>query len=147
MIQGKEGVLVRLKDEYGFDRPEDVVSPSWEHLAHFESLLSEEPPRRSHADERRGAKIFPAQLLKDAVMAWTVDKQLALGKKVVVIAGTGHLEYGFGVVERLRNVTREEVFLILAKSNESLLWHGDSQRPQGGVEQRKLEDAVYLYDI
>lgn len=150
---GRESVLARLKEQYGFDR--EVGSSGWRHEAYFESLLSGEPPRRSVEDGgvRRGARIFPAQVLKDSVMAWKIDEQLALGKFVVGIAGIGHLEYGFGIMERLREVKRQEISLVACKSYQgSEFWaHEDEDRGEemgedAETESRMVADAVYLYD-
>ena len=97
------------------------------------------PPQEtvSQGEVRRGVRILPAQLLKDAVMAWSIDKQLVQGKNVVVLAGAGHLEYGFGVLDRVREANREERMLIICKStNESRLWLHEGVAGQGvrGVE-------------
>lgn len=157
-LQDRENVLARLRDSFGCDRPGDTkaIGPAYE--AYFESLLTGEAPREtSSKDEvRRGVRILPAQLLKDAVMAWSVDQQLAKGKRVVALAGVGHLEYGLGVLERIRGVRREEMILVVCKSRtESGLWlHQDEaggaetlqdHEAETTFEDRTIADA-YLYD-
>ena len=161
-LKDGEGILSKLKDEFAFDRPEDTKPKSMEHEAYFESLLSGSAPRETvpEGETRKGARILPAQLLKDAVMAWSIDQQLAKGKKVVALAGIGHLEYGFGILERVRQAKREDMILIACKSNnESELWqheqasgHGAegaenlADRRGGTATDRTIADAVYLYD-
>lgn len=159
-LEDGEGVLSKLRDEFAFDRPEDTKPKDSEYEAYFESLLSESAPRETVPDgeARKGARILPAQLLKDAVMAWSIDQQLAKGKIVVALAGIGHMEYGFGVPERVRQAKREDMILIACKSNdESELWHHEKSTGAEGVgnlasdkvvtaQDRKIADAVYLYD-
>jgi Haem-binding uptake, Tiki superfamily, ChaN len=166
-LKDNGGVLSKLKDDFAFDRPEDTKSKDLGHDAYFESLLSGQAPRERVPDgeSRKGARIMPAQLLKDAVMAWSIDQQLAKGKRVVVLAGLGHLEYGFGVMERVREAKREDMILIACKSNnESELWlhqEGSGGGSEGAAlanrqatttntttnsNDRAIADAVYLYD-
>ena len=48
--------------------------------------------------------MFPAQLIKDASMAYKVNELLksgAVDTTYYVICGTGHMQYGFGVPERI----------------------------------------------
>jgi hypothetical protein len=158
-LRDGEGVLSKLKDEFAFDRPEDTKPKNLEHEAYFESLLSGSAPREfvPEGEARKGARIFPAQLLKDAVMAWSIDQQLAKGKKVVALAGIGHLEYGFGILERVRHAKREDMILIACKSNnQSELWQSKGHAAEGAEDladlkstttsDRSIADAVYLYD-
>ena len=159
-LEDGEGVLSKLKNEFAFDRPEDTKPKDLEHEAYFESLLSDSAPRETVPDDeaRKGARILPAQLLKDAVMAWSIDQQLAKGKIVLALAGIGHMEYGFGIPERVRQVKREDMILIACKSNdESELWHHEKSTGAEGAgnlasdkmataQDRKIADAVYLYD-
>lgn len=161
-LQDDEGVLLRLRNEFTFDRPEDTKPKDMEHEAYFESLLSGSAPREAvpEGEARKGARILPAQLLKDAVMAWSIDQQLAKGKKVVALAGIGHLEYGFGILERVRQAKREDMILIACKSNnESELWQHEPATGRGAegaenlakhkttaTQDRTIADAVYLYD-
>lgn len=166
-LKDDQGIISKLKDDFAFDRPEDTKPMDPGHEAYFESLLSGAAPRETvpAGEIRKGARILPAQLLKDAVMAWSIDQQLAKGKRVVALAGLGHLEYGFGIMERIREVKREDMILIACKSNnESELWLNKGDR--GGAEgaekdtsanrgretattsnnDRIIADAVYLYD-
>jgi hypothetical protein len=159
-LRDGEGVLSKLQAEFAFDRPEDTKPKNLEHEAHFESMLSGSAPRETvpEGEVRMGARILPAQLLKDAVMAWSIDRQLAEGKTVVALAGLGHMEYEFGIPERVRHAKREDMILIACKSNnESQLWQRgnlDGAEEAGilaedktaSVQDRSIADAVYLYD-
>lgn len=51
----------------------------------------------------RFRKIFPAQIIKDAAMANRIVQNLEEieKKKILVLLGKGHCEYGFGVPERV----------------------------------------------
>lgn len=159
-LRDGEGVLSKLKDDFAFDRPEDTKPKHLEHEAYFESLLSGSAPRTKipEGEARKGARILPAQLLKDAVMAWSIDQQLAKGKIVVALAGLGHMEYGFGIPERVRQAKREDMILIACKSNnESELWQrsrligavgagASAEDKTAAAHDRTIADAVYLYD-
>ena len=157
-LQDRERVLARLKEKFSYDRPEDTRVKHFAHEAYLESLLSGDAPRETipEGEVRKGARILPAQLLKDAVMAWAIDQQVARGKKVIVLAGVGHLEYRFGVIERVREARSEEVMLIVCKSkSESELWLHEERahaaeklqnHKQTTVDDRAIADAVYLYD-
>ena len=151
LLQDREAVLARLKTQYGYDRESDLKALNWGHEAHFESLLSGQPPHQeAPADGRRGQHIFAAQVLKDSVMAWVIDQQLRQGKRVIAIAGTGHVEYSFGVMERVREAKKDEMLLLLTKTRTgSALWMSQEKSPGNAQEEvysRHIADAVYLYD-
>jgi uncharacterized iron-regulated protein len=159
-LEDGEGVLSKLKNEFAFDRAEDTKPKDLEYEAYFESLLSDSAPRETVPDgeARKGTRILPAQLLKDAVMAWSIDQQLAKGKIVLALAGIGHMEFGFGIPERVRQAKREDMILIACKSkNESELWYHERSTGAEGAgnlasdktataHDRTIADAVYLYD-
>jgi uncharacterized iron-regulated protein len=153
-IVAKEGVDA-LKEQKAeelraleFDRFEDLhVSP--EHAAYLRSLMSGEAP----ALAERGVPprpIHTAQAFKDAMLALTIDKVLAEhgGNAIVfVLTGSGHCEYGFGGPERLRKVNRDEMSILVCKSNqESTIWQGDGWGDEATANDRVVADAVFCYD-
>lgn len=77
---------------------------SEDHYNYFESLIS---GRDLNSDQQLGdnfRRIFPAQVLKDCAMASAVRRTLEAAPeedRLLVIAGLGHLEYRFGVPERV----------------------------------------------
>ena len=86
---------------------------SEQHYNLFESLISGRGLQKDDKGETekpsdKFRKIFPAQVFKDSVMAAVVAKHLndpqTEHDKFLVICGSGHLEYGFGIPERLESV-------------------------------------------
>ena len=137
-----------------FDRWDDIkVSP--EHAAYISSSISGGPPEISKEVEQGGLKA--AQAFKDAIMAWTIDKQLQSDKSeegsnkpshevIVAICGSGHCEYGFGITERVRDCGRDEIMLLVCKPDGGSYW-----RPAENVEEvhrneKHLAEGIIVYE-
>jgi len=91
----------------------------------------------------RYRQIFPAQVFKDSVMAGVVAKHLQESKsiedKFFIICGSGHLEYGFGVPERLDSVVnRKDTCSITARQLEET---------EGDLESKQLRDALIVEEF
>lgn len=132
----------------GFDRWDDLkCSP--QHAAYLRSLMSGEPP--ALVDEGQPQKsIHTAQAFKDAMLAFTIDKELDendIAPIVLVITGSGHCEYGFGGPERLRSPRSEDVNILICKSNqESTIWKGEHWAGEAQEVDRPVADAIFCYD-
>ena len=91
----------------------------------------------------RYRNIFPAQVFKDSVMAGVVAKHLQASKskddKFVVIAGSGHLEYGFGVPERLDSV--------VSKNDTCSITARQLEENEGDLESKHLRDALIVEEF
>ena len=95
----KEGEDIAYENviKLGYMDTEDVDKGSDDHYDFFESLIS---GRDLSSDEEPGEqfkKIFPAQVLKDSVMASVIRRGLEASDnaedKFLVIAGSGHIDY------------------------------------------------------
>lgn len=161
MRQGKEG-LVKQNEQalssggvlQGFDRWEDInVSP--EHAAYIASSISGDKPELPAELSQSGLKT--AQAFKDTIMAWTIDnevkaaeaRQVAGGESpeeiIVAICGSGHCEYDFGVTERIRSCSRDEILLLVCKSDDGAYWtnaDGEATANTG----RLLADGIITYE-
>jgi len=98
----------------GFIPTDESLQGTDAHYNFFEGLIT---GRNIHGDPQPGgevadpptdrfrAKMFPAQILKDASMAHAVqnilDMDVTGGDKVLVVCGLGHMLYSHGVPERI----------------------------------------------
>ena len=131
-----------------FDRWEDLrTSP--EHQAYIRSLIRGQPPVVEPAKPDQPIGGLPAaQASKDAVCAFVVDGILAdPSATVLVITGSGHVEYGYAIVERVRSVERSQQCVIVAAAEDQPVWRGERWgEALSGTDGRAIADAVFLYD-
>lgn len=135
----KEGLTGDLRSELegvGFDRWDDLKTSS-AHRAYITSLVRGEQPVLP-TDEAPTKGIASAQVLKDAVMAFSIDRALTNGG-VMAICGSGHCEYGFGVPERVQG----ESYTVVTKPNDEMIWRGERWGEEGGT---AIADDVILYE-
>ena len=99
--------LQKMKD-LNYISPNESLHGTNEHYNYFESLFTRRNIHQQINEEpsQRFRTLFPAQLLKDASMAWSIHsiaKQLNTtgNDKLFVICGVGHMLYSHGVPERL----------------------------------------------
>ena len=143
---------------------EHYVEGSETHYNLFESLISGRRLNKHFNDDgeikepsERYRKIFPAQVFKDSVMAGVIAKHLKLSEskddKFLVIAGSGHLEYGFGIPERLDDVlNRKDTCSITARQLQETSETPDETQlrdalivEQFGPNNQIPSDLVFLY--
>lgn len=153
-IISKEGVDALREQQaqsiadIGFDRWDDLkCSP--QHSAFLRALMSGEPP--ALADDNQPQKsMHTAQAFKDAMLAFSIDKELNENETapiVLVITGSGHCEYGFGGPERLRSLPRQDVNILICKSNqESTIWKSEHWAEEAQTADRCIADAIFCYD-
>ena len=132
----------------------DKHEGSESHYNFFESLIS---GRDLNSDQEVGEnfrKIFPAQVIKDCAMASTVRRSLeaaAEEDKFLVIAGLGHLEYRFGVPERVDRhglVTPDRTVIVSVRNTADFPDHETEAESIGRVdkfEQKYPGDYIYMY--
>ena len=104
MRESKEAGLAAAKAK-GYVKPDEDLEGTADHYNMFESMISgrdmhnkDTPP----GDQFR--KMFPAQIIKDASMAFKVNELLKTSSQdttLYVICGSGHMQYGNGVPERI----------------------------------------------
>ena len=104
MRESKEAGLAAAKEK-AYVHADENLDGSDEHYSMFESMITgrdmhdkEQPPTNQFR------KMFPAQLIKDASMANKVNELLKVGTldtTYYVICGVGHMQYGYGVPERI----------------------------------------------
>ena len=113
---GKEATLDKVT-QLGGPTAEFYIDGSEDHYAYFQGLIS------GNMDEviEKYRRIFPAQVLRDSFFARTVmdltnkyDKSKILG-----ICGSGHLDFKFGIPERLS--TEIPVYVVTSRSDEDVL--------------------------
>ena len=97
--EGKNHVLEKIEKSGGPPR-EFYVDGSEDHYRYFQGLISGNLDKV--VDKYR--RIFPAQILRDSAFAYTVMDivQKSNGQtRVLGICGSGHLDYKFGIPERI----------------------------------------------
>jgi len=108
----KDGIDKALKESQnlGFVSPDEQLKGTDAHYNFFEGLLTGRDIHKlgnnlSPPTDRFRAKMFPAQILKDASMAHAVQNILETdvtgADKVLVVCGLGHMLYSHGVPERI----------------------------------------------
>jgi len=104
----KDGIDVALKASrnLGFISENEKLQGTDAHYNFFEGLLTGRDIHNLETPtERFRAKMFPAQILKDASMAHAVQNILETdvtgADKVLVVCGLGHMLYSHGVPERI----------------------------------------------
>ena len=132
----------------------DKHEGSESHYNFFESLIS---GRDLNSDQDVGEnfrRIFPAQIIKDCAMASTVRRSLEVAAeedKFLVIAGLGHLEYRFGVPERVDRhglVAPDRTVIVSVRNTADFPDHETEAESIGRVEkfeQKYPGDYIYMY--
>ncbi|KAK9900560.1 hypothetical protein P389DRAFT_192822 [Cystobasidium minutum MCA 4210] len=159
MRQGKQG----LEQDEGvsksgfltsFGRWDDLnVTP--EHAAYISSSISGQAPDVPKEVQQGGLKA--AQAFKDAVMAWVIDKKLdenrgeegsggASNEVILAICGSGHCEYGFGVTERIKSCSRDQILLLVSKPDDGSYWRTEADAEGEDQEGRPLADGIIVYE-
>merc|ERR1719334_1253265 len=138
------GEVIKL----GFMQERDKMAGSPNHYDFFESLISGRNLNGGKPPGDNFRRIFPAQVLKDCVMASTVRTGLSVAgpdDKFLVIAGSGHLDYGLGVPERVN------MFGELSQEEECIITVRDEDQMLGGVqsvdrfEKKFPGDFIFIY--
>lgn len=125
----KEGpdVAIRQASEAGFISNDETLWGTDKHYNFFESLLTGRnihmDPMGEAATDRFRAKMFPAQIIKDASMAWcakTLDRifNVTGQDRMLLVCGVGHMLYWNGVPERILANKSE---LSIVKSKDDIL--------------------------
>jgi hypothetical protein len=137
----------------GFDRWDDIIVTP-EHAAYIASSISGEKPELPADLTQSGLKA--AQAFKDAIMAWTIDKEVEAAESrqtageesskeiIVAICGSGHCEYDFGVTERIRSCRRDEILLLVCKPDDGAYWT-NADREDIAHTKRPLADGIITY--
>jgi hypothetical protein len=102
-------------EEFFFKQPGTT-----EHLQWFDALIRgesfREKPGHTASKEKSMSRIFPAQVIKDAALAWRSSEALKQFDQVLVCCGAGHSDYHFGAPER----TRGDCFVISPRTQTEL---------------------------
>lgn len=126
---GKETTLKNIQNIGGPEKS-FYVDGSEDHYRYFQGLIS------GNMDEvnEKYRKIFPAQILRDSFFAHTVTKIIETSEntKVVGICGSGHIDHGFGIPERISR--KIPILLLTSRMKE------DKIDPN-------VADFIYQYDI
>jgi len=144
MKEGEEEAYKQVI-EAGYMDPEDKIKGSEQHYDFFESLLT---GRRVGGEEpgEQWRRIFPAQVLKDCVMAATIKKGLdeqSSDDTALVIAGSGHLDYGLGVPERVGHIDGGQC--LITSRDEDLVEEGIPEVQGKGFPLAFPGDLVLIY--
>jgi SAM-dependent methyltransferase/uncharacterized iron-regulated protein len=107
MKEGKEKAVEEAR-KAGFVAPHEKLDGTDQHYNFFESLLT---GRNMHQDTcgklatEKFRKMFPAQIIKDASMAWCIQNlrrlDLTGDDRMLIVCGIGHMLYSHGVPERM----------------------------------------------
>ena len=77
--------------------PNETLTDSEAHYSFFESLIT---GRKSGPPSDSFRSMFPTKLIRDASMAHAINKlipELKSDDKILVMCGTQHMSYGFGI--------------------------------------------------
>eukprot|EP00127_Corallochytrium_limacisporum_P004674 Clim_evm28s172 gene=Clim_evmTU28s172 len=138
------------------------------HLRYFSYLISGQYDKTKRVERGRG--IFGAQTIKDSSMAYAIDRLVTQSTtqsgdtetgvsatlennkvidgtvpKVIGIMGSGHIDYGFGVPERLLSlghVRKEDMITISCRSSLML---EEAKRLQAEIG-KPIADVVIVYE-
>lgn len=125
----KEGLTQTIQEASaaGFISKKEILNGTNEHYNYFESLLTGRnmhlDPLGKNATDRFREKMFPAQIIKDASMAWCVknlDEIMNVSglDRMLVVCGVGHMLYSHGVPERiLQYVNNKEMGIVQHKED------------------------------
>ena len=118
MREGPEKAIKEASDA-GFISKDERLDGTDAHYNYFESLLTGRnihmDPNGDSATNRFRAKMFPAQIIKDASMAFCVNSldrilNITGQDRMLLVCGVGHMLYWNGVPERiLANATESNV--------------------------------------
>jgi len=109
MREGLDQTIERAS-QAGFISADEQLRGTDGHYNFFESLLTgrdiHSDPHGKLATDRFRAKMFPAQLIKDASMAWcakNINEILNVNgqDRMLIVCGVGHMLYSHGVPERI----------------------------------------------
>jgi len=152
--EGEEPVLQELKT-LGYLNTLSLPPGSENHYNFFESLIS---GRNLETDFQsvgeRFKRIFPAQVLKDTAMATaianSINNSTDTSDKFLVLAGAGHIDYRFGVPERvdsLNLVPKEETLILTVRDKDALTFTENSDLLKIEAFDSKFPgDVVLLYE-
>ena len=123
----KEGIDSALDAavKSGYISPSETLKGTDAHYNYFEGLLTgrniHDKNTMKYITDRFRSKMFPAQILKDASMAYAVrniltQKDRSGDDKILVVCGVGHMLYSHGVPERIfdRKLLKENQTLRVA---------------------------------
>jgi len=120
-------------DKFFFNKPGSAAHLNW-----FEAMIRGEAFRRNSPLEiEAGSKmrIFPAQLIKDAALAWKTSQLQKQYEHVLVCCGCGHSDYHFGAPER----TDTKPFVISPRTRHELDQLDDDHDGNSG-------DLLFIYN-
>jgi len=124
MREGVEKGLTEAKAA-GFIDAAELCQGSPEHYNFFESMISGRDMHDPALEPgTQFAKMFPAQVIKDCSMAHKVRQLLEEDPdsedRYLIITGTGHMGYGFGVPERILHEKdlNDQIYMVFAKETD-----------------------------
>jgi SAM-dependent methyltransferase len=108
----REGLdsAIQAASEAGYIGTNETLAGTDSYYNFFESLLTGRnmhmDPKGDSCTDRFRAKMFPAQIIKDASMAWCVqnlekDFNITGEDRMLLVCGVGHMLYSHGVPERI----------------------------------------------
>ena len=133
MREGLDAGLNAAKEKK-YVKADETLEGSDEHYNMFESMIS---GRDMHNKETpptgQFKKMFPAQLIKDASMANKVNELMKVSAPdttFYIICGTGHMQYGFGVPERIwaaNEALKNSTSMIVAYESDDVSFEEDKE--------------------
>jgi uncharacterized iron-regulated protein len=119
----------------------------------YRDWLYETFKQHPHADEQQFERFLQVQLLWDEGMAKAVAEHLQNhpGRKMVVLAGSGHLMFGAGIPDRASKRLPDKRVIVLPADAvpaepgiaDFLLFSGDEQLPPAGLMGIMLADSKH----
>ena len=154
MVREGEETAYSSAIDSGYLEEKDRMEGSEAHYNYFESLISGRDINSGQSPGENFRRIFPAQVLKDCVMAARIRRGLEVSAqedKLLVIAGLGHLEYRLGVPERVEqhNILSQEESAIITVRDLADLPSQEHLQGLGRVDQFEFSypgDYILLYE-
>ncbi len=124
----RKGLDALKEHQEVFSLEQDYIPGTKEHEDHFLSLIKDAAPMMKAGFSHQ--RFFQAQVVKDSVMARSVVRALKDTRwesRILIITGSGHVDYRFGVPERVQKmlanegVELEDVLITTQNQDQKLL--------------------------
>jgi uncharacterized iron-regulated protein len=106
----REGIFSLNEEEYDVI-PQDIDMSDQRYRSHLIEVLS----MHANSNQRAFENFFQSQLLWDETMALTIANTLRdfPDHQMIVLAGNGHLQYSWGIPNRVKRLTKESHAIVL----------------------------------
>ena len=154
--EGADAALAAAKEK-NYLGADETCNGTAEHYDYFDSLISgRDLHDKDQKPGERFRRIFPAQIMKDAAMAWKVSRLLSDPKTdddemFVLIMGNGHMGYNHGVPERLFKLhpsVEGDCYRVIARcADDKLTFDLNGATRVFGDASKNAAELCFLYEV